>query len=143
MIMKNRYDRKAGFTLIEVLVVAVIIGILVAIGVVAYISAQRNARDAKRKSDLEAVKQALEMYRADNGSYPISGWAGFAGISIGLASYISPMPADPKTGTFDYQYRGTISEYCLSAHVENTGNISDSCGVTGSANDGFYLIKNP
>jgi prepilin-type N-terminal cleavage/methylation domain-containing protein len=63
----------AGFTLIELLVVIAIIGILATIGVTVFISAQVRARDTQRKADLQKIQFALEMYRADNKTYPDGG----------------------------------------------------------------------
>ncbi|NCS87105.1 MAG: prepilin-type N-terminal cleavage/methylation domain-containing protein, partial [Candidatus Pacebacteria bacterium] len=68
-------NKKKGFTLIELLVVATIITILSAIGLVSFVNAGKGARDAKRKADLETVRQALVLRRSDLGNYP-SGGAG-------------------------------------------------------------------
>ncbi len=64
---------KNGFTLIELLVVATIIIVLTTIGLVSYRTVARNSRDAKRKSDLETVRQAAIMYRSETGEYPVCG----------------------------------------------------------------------
>ncbi|PJC43527.1 MAG: hypothetical protein CO039_03740, partial [Candidatus Pacebacteria bacterium CG_4_9_14_0_2_um_filter_34_50] len=63
-------NKKKGFTLIELLVVATIITILSAIGLVSFVNAGQGARDAKRKADLETVRQALVLRRSDLGNYP-------------------------------------------------------------------------
>ena len=63
---------KRGFTLIELLVVIIIISILVAIATVSYTNAQRKGRDSKRKADLKAVQQSLEVYFQTNNKYPAS-----------------------------------------------------------------------
>lgn len=62
--------RNNAFTMIELMVVISIIGILTAIGVVSYVTTQKNARDSRRKADLEELRTALEMYKADHGYYP-------------------------------------------------------------------------
>lgn len=59
-----------GFTLIELLVVISIIAILMAVATVSYTNAQQKGRDNKRKSDLKAIQQALEVYYQQNGKYP-------------------------------------------------------------------------
>ena len=64
---------RRGFTLIEVLVAVTIIAILTSIGVVSYSSVNKRSRDAKRKGDVEQLRSALEMYRADNSYYPNTG----------------------------------------------------------------------
>lgn len=68
--LKNR-KAQSGFTLIELLIVIVIIAILAAIAITAFANAQAQARDSQRKSDIEQIQQALELYYADNGHYPL------------------------------------------------------------------------
>jgi prepilin-type N-terminal cleavage/methylation domain-containing protein len=67
--MKNKIKKNQAFTLIEILVVATIIGVLVTMAAVSFASSQKRSRDARRKADLETVRQALVLYRQDNGSY--------------------------------------------------------------------------
>ncbi|MDR0462884.1 MAG: prepilin-type N-terminal cleavage/methylation domain-containing protein [Pseudomonadales bacterium] len=68
--MTLRSDK--GFTLIELMVVIGIIAILALLGVTSFQQATRRARDATRKSDLGSIRQALVLYRSDNGIYPSS-----------------------------------------------------------------------
>ena len=67
--------KQTGFTIVELLIVIVVIGILAAITIVAYTGVQGGARDAERKSDIAAAQKALEMYFVNNGSYPKQGSA--------------------------------------------------------------------
>lgn len=59
-----------GFTLIEVMVVVVILGILASIIVPNVIGRADDAKIVKAKQDVQALENALEMYRLDNGFYP-------------------------------------------------------------------------
>lgn len=62
--------RAAGFTLIEVMVVIVILGILAAIVVPRVMDNPDKARVAKAKQDIRTLESALNMYRLDNITYP-------------------------------------------------------------------------
>ena len=70
--MKSIRKAQAGFTLIEVMVVIVILGILSALVVPNILHKAGDARVAAAKSDLAAIGQALDMYKLDNSSYPTS-----------------------------------------------------------------------
>src|SRR3984957_19440153 len=61
---------QAGFTLIEVMVVVVILGILAAIIVPKIMSRPEQARQVKAKQDILAIQSALDLYKLDNGIYP-------------------------------------------------------------------------
>ncbi len=73
--MKNRsqsmpYRKISGFTLIEVMVVMVILGILAAIVVPKLMSRPDQARIVKVKQDINSIQNALDLYKLDNGFYP-------------------------------------------------------------------------
>ena len=72
-----------GFTLVELLIVIVIIGILATISIVAYNGVIGKARDSQRAQDMATIKKALMMYDAENGGVrrttaynPASGYTG-------------------------------------------------------------------
>ncbi|QQG41115.1 MAG: prepilin-type N-terminal cleavage/methylation domain-containing protein [Candidatus Levyibacteriota bacterium] len=115
---------KKGFTLIELLVVIVIIGILTTLLMANFIGIRQRARDGQRKSNLRQIQAALEIYRADLGSYPSSLPAcnnAFVGGSP-PATYIQKIPCDPlNTGKYVYTYvqAGSGTGYNLYACLEN------------------------
>lgn len=149
---------KSGFTLIELLVVISIIAILAAVSAASYSTAQKKARDTKRKSDIEQIRTALEMYRADNGGYP-SGAGGGVTVTIdscsgscvllGLTSgnYMKTLPKDPKTGTYYYYYTtnavAPAPSYCLYATLEAAASTSFSTGCATLGSGDNYSITNP
>jgi prepilin-type N-terminal cleavage/methylation domain-containing protein len=63
-------NNKKGFTIIELLIVIVVIGILAAIGFVAYGNVTKSARDSDRQADASAISKKAEEYYASNGVYP-------------------------------------------------------------------------
>lgn len=108
-----------GFTIVELLIVIVVIGILAAISIIAYNNVQQKARDSQRAQDIKTIAKALEMYYLDHGSYPPSGcgsncpspkvintsWASTADGSWSILKnalvpkYISALPEDPRGGS--------------------------------------------
>ena len=103
----------SAFTLIELLIVILIIGILAAIIVMSVVQASAKARDVKRQQDLKNVQKALEMYYTTNGNYPSTNNAWWGNCSdygshpiSGSTGYIpnlaptdiSSLPLDPRQG---------------------------------------------
>ncbi len=68
-----------GFTLIELMVVVIIIGVLAAIAIPRFIGAQHRARVNAAVADVSIIRQGLGLYHIDNGDYPATAadWAAF------------------------------------------------------------------
>ena len=66
------HKTKSGFTIVELLIVIVVIGILAAITIVAYNGIQQRGRDTRMISDLTNASKQLELYNVDNVSFPTS-----------------------------------------------------------------------
>lgn len=98
-------QKQSGFTIVELLIVIVVIGILAAITIVAYNGIQTRARNAERTTEIAAVQKALEMYRIDNSVYPTNdGSYSFAPLASALVpKYMSAIPTDPISTT-PYNY---------------------------------------
>ena len=64
------HRKQQGFTIVELLIVIVVIGILAALVVTTFTGIQQKARDTERQTDIKAVHGQLEAYYAQNGAYP-------------------------------------------------------------------------
>jgi len=131
-----------GFTLIELLVAMTIVAVLLGISLVSYQGARKSARDGKRKADLEQVRSALEMCRADAGSYPA---AIYNDISCGVPAktYLSGTPKDPSTLSNYYYNQATANTYTLCAYLE-VGGTDGSCGAAACGTKTCnYKVVNP
>lgn len=79
--------KQAGFTIVELLIVIVVIGILAAITIVAYNGIQDRARYAAYRSDIESMNKAISLYYIDNGTYPATGGC-VTNIATGAGDFI-------------------------------------------------------
>ncbi len=68
--MRRIRHKKSGFTIVELLIVIVVIGILAAVTIVAYNGVQQRAIAASLQSDLESASKKLRLYQVDNSAYP-------------------------------------------------------------------------
>jgi len=94
-----------GFTLVEIIIVIIVLGILAAIVVGIYSTSQARTRDTKRRADIINISKALELYYDDNGQYPA---ANPSGTTVpGLNSYWYES-ADASWAKFATQMSGQI-----------------------------------
>jgi general secretion pathway protein G len=129
--------KQGGFTLLELLIVIVIIGILALLIIPNITSAPKKARDTQRKTDITTVRKGLEEYFVNNNSYP----AALSDLTTGSAPIMKTVPNDPKnTGNYVYNYTpaNTNTTYTLRACLENDqdngANVTTdatNCGTNG------------
>ena len=147
------FKKQGGFTLLELLIVIVIIGILALLIIPNITSAPKKARDTKRKTDITTVRKGLEEYFVSNNVYPASsGVLGTAGVlaemQAGSAPILKTIPTDPKnTGVYVYTYTpaNTNSTYTLTACLENdadNGPSTNTDAACGSATSKDFQVVN-
>lgn len=118
MVMKKRN----GFTLIELLVSISIIAILTALLTANFVGARQRGRDGQRKANIYNIQSALELYRSDNGIYPLTD--AFpqcnSALSLNDTVYMQKVPCDPNSVTTNYTYTSDSgTTYTLVACLEN------------------------
>jgi general secretion pathway protein G len=128
-----------GFTLIEIMVVVVILGILAALIVPKVISRPDEARITAARQDVATLAQALRLYKLDNLAYPTTD-QGLQALIVKPAA--APIPANWKTGGYlerlpkdpwgrDYRYlspgrHGEFDVFSLGADGEPGGEGNDA-----------------
>lgn len=112
--------KNAGFTLLEVMVVMVIIGILAALIVPNVMGRLDDAKIVAAKSDIAGLSQGLKLYRLDNGRYPTSE-QGLAALVVKPMTeplpqnwktngYLDKLPKDPWGHDYKYLQPGVHGE---------------------------------
>ena len=119
--MNRRFRGQAGFTLIEIMVVILIIGLLALMVVPRLRGVADRAKRTKAQADIQELKQALDRYYLDNGSYPTTDQglqalvspptAGRVPSNYEQGGYIEKLPSDPWGNQYFYQSDG--SSYAL------------------------------
>ena len=103
---KNNPEQKdKGFTLVELLIVIVILGILATVTVFAVRGITNSGKESACNSDKKVLETAAESYMAQNGSYP----ANLAALEA------SGLLKDVSTGNWDYAYTAGAATYTLTA----------------------------
>lgn len=132
----KQFTLKRGFTLIELLVVMTIIAVIAAAGIVNFRNASRSARDGRRRADLEAVRQALVLYKVQTGCYPLGTYTAVVNTLIAGQYLSSPAPQDPSTPTYNYTYTNT--------NTSCAGGLSTTFRLNATLEGGgTYIVNNP
>lgn len=135
---RNGAKAQRGFTLIEVMVVIVIIGVLAALIVPKVMSRPDEARATAARTDIASIKQALNLYKLDNHRYPSTEQGLSALVKKPTVSpipenwkgngYLERVPKDPWGHSYRYLQPGLHSEVdvmSLGADGEVGGTGSD------------------
>lgn len=117
--MNNRHlIKKSGFTLMEIMVVVVILGILAAVVVPKLVGRPEQAKQVRAKQEIAVIENAMDLYKLDNGYYPTTeqGIAALAQqptvdpIPSNWHPYVKSVPVDPWGEPYHYQNPGQHGE---------------------------------
>ena len=128
---------KKGFTIIEMLVVISIIALLSSVLLTSFQEARAKARDAERLREVKEIQNALELYKAQNGQYPIYSWLRSStpmewnSLQSLLNPFLSSLPTDPANPPLGATPRATPGNYGYDYFSSNWN------GLTGG---NFYII---
>ncbi len=145
-------NKQKGFTIVELLIVIVVIGILAAIVIVTFTGVQKKARDSDRKSDVNAISGLLEVYFADKGQYPTLSNLNSANAAVGdwrfdnMKDLKDALITAPGGTAALVSGAGTTSSY---GYVTIPGACDNSVGnectgyiLTGTLEQGAPFVKN-
>jgi len=132
--MRNHFSRASGFTLLEIMIVVVILGVLAALVVPKVMSRPDEARQVAAKQDISALMQALKLYRLDNFRYPSTEQGLEALVSKPVTEPVAPnwkgggyldrLPKDPWGSPYQYLnpgVHGEIDVFSFGADRESGG----------------------
>lgn len=129
--------RRAGFTLVELMVVIVIIGLLATVVAINVLPSQDRAMVGKARADISVLEQAIETYRLDNLTFPddlqalVSAPAGLARPErYRQGGYVRRLPEDPWGNPYQYRrpsaHGGQFDVFSLGADGREGGEGNDA-----------------
>ena len=133
----EQHRRRAGFTLVELMVVIVIIGLLATVVAINVLPSQDRAMVGKAKADISTLEQAIETYRLDNLDFPADLQA-LVAAPTGLVhpdryrqgGYIRRLPEDPWGNSYGYRrpstHGGQFDVFSLGADGKEGGEGNDA-----------------
>ena len=136
----ERRRRRAGFTLVELMVVIVIIGLLATVVAINVLPSQDKAMLGKARADIAVLEQAIETYRLDNLTFPedAQGLQALVAPPAGPArperyrqgGYVRRLPEDPWGNPYQYRRRsahgGQFDVFSLGADGREGGEGDDA-----------------
>jgi general secretion pathway protein G len=128
---RTRGSGQAGFTLVEILLVVVIIGMLATIAAINVPKFLGQGREGKVKADLNSISAAVEAYNMVEGKYPAS----LSALTEGTDPYLKTLPRDPWGNEYQYNVPSSHAghRYDVYSNGENgrqigTWNLNEKTG---------------
>jgi prepilin-type N-terminal cleavage/methylation domain-containing protein len=131
--MVSLKNKQSGFTIVELLIVIVVIGILAALVITTFVGVQQRARNTERQTDINAIAGQIEAYYAVTGAFPTltdlndSTWRDANNFRIDLKAFADPTNAAsqtlvgaPVSGSYSYEF-GPVG--CVSSGVGTFCNV--------------------
>ena len=146
-------NRKSGFTLVEIMIVVIIIGLLAALAIPAIHNSQKNAKSATFINDVRTYSAAAEVFSLETGDFPEDVAPG--AMPTGLGEYIPTMKWTAETpigGRWDFvkNDKGIVSGFGASGHTASNVQLlhieqkwddgSLSTGKLRSLDGGYYYV---
>jgi prepilin-type N-terminal cleavage/methylation domain-containing protein len=139
--------KESGFTIIELLIVIIVIGILATLVITTFSGIQRNARDRTREADINALHSQIEYYYGQNGTYPtLANLNDATWRSTNLKGLDSEALKDPKGASATLVAAPAASSY---AYVVTPANCDNASGgdctayvLTATYEGGGTFVKN-
>ncbi|NAZ74892.1 prepilin-type N-terminal cleavage/methylation domain-containing protein [Kineococcus sp. T13] len=129
--MHQHQSRDDGFTLVELLVVMIIIGILAAIAIPSFLGQRSRAYDSQARADVRAAQAEIEAFYSSALGYPDAVvWADSAAVPAGTVTV--KRSKDIAAGTSSLVYRNSGDDYCISVHSRSGAWIAITSSRSGA-----------
>jgi prepilin-type N-terminal cleavage/methylation domain-containing protein len=138
--------RQSGFTIVELLIVIIVIGILATLVIVTFTGIQQKARDNQRQTDVAAVASHVEAFNAQNGYYPsLADLQDSTFVSGNLKGLDPDALIDPKgtaiAGTASSTAYGYATTGCTNTTATSATNQCTGFTLTANLESGGTYVK--
>ena len=140
--MKTQHSTSCrGFSLVELLIVAAVIGLIVAIAIPNLLNAIQRSRQTRTISDLRTISNGLAIYQQDYAKFPTAGsLASLSDVADDLIPFIGEVPIDDGWN-YDFQYKSDGDTYTLASYGANLSPDTPwESGVTTLFDDDIVLL---
>ena len=125
--MTSLKTKERGFTIVELLIVIIVIGILAALVITTFTGVQQKARDTERQTDVKAVHGQVEAYYAQNGKYPtLANLNSSAWVTANLKGLDAEATKDPKGAGYTFAASATANQYAYAVTAADGTSACDN-----------------